>query len=142
MNPEYLTAIVNNFVLRSQRSRFLAFLASRKRYPDFLHDLLHDPRHFAPDVILQLRGNERSSDYVFAQLRTLGAGPEGYLLGDCGEFEDGHVDKLRTLLDACVGSMDDALVYCPDASAAYYEGHEGFGLILRAMTSKRSRRSP
>ena len=141
MNQEYLRAIVNTFVLRSRRSRFLGFLASTKRYSDLLHELLHDPRNFDPDVIVQLLGNERSVDHVFAQLRALGAGPEGYLMGDCGNFEDGHVAKLRSLLEVCVGSMEDALVYCPDAMAAYYEGHEGFAYILRSTPSKRPRRS-
>lgn len=139
MNQEYLTAVVNTFVLRSRRSRFLGLLTSSKRYPDFLHELLHDPRYFDPDVIVELGGNERSVDYVFAQLRALGAGSEGYLVGDCGGLEDGHVTELRTLLEACVGSQADALVYCPDAMAAYYEGHEGFAYILRR---KRPRRSP
>lgn len=132
MDRDYLTAIVNGFVLPSRRSRFLAFLASNKRYRDFLHGLLHDPRNFDPEVIVRLRSGERSSDFVFSQLRRLGAGQEGYLVGDCGELHDGHLAGLKEILDVCVGSMDDALVYAPQASVAYYEGHEGFAYILRA----------
>jgi hypothetical protein len=141
MNQEHLTAIVNTFVLPSRRARLLEFLVSKRRYPDFLDNLLHDSRYLNPQVIVELPGNERSVDAVLAHLRALGGGDEAYLVGHCAELEDGQTGSLRTLLEACVGSMDDALVYCPRAKVAYYEGHEGFGYILRPAPNTRLQRS-
>lgn len=137
MNREYLAAIVNTFVLPSRRARLLALSSSKRRYADFLHDLLHDPRYLDPRVIVELADNERLSAHVLARLRALGAGAEGYLVGDCGDFEDGRVAALPELLEVCVGSMQDALVYCPGSRVAYYEGHEGFGYILRQAPNGR-----
>jgi hypothetical protein len=133
MNREYLTTFVNNFVVSNRRARFLEFLASERRYPDFLDGLLHDPRHFDPQVIVELPGKEHTARHVLSRLKALGGGDEAYLVGDCGEFEDGHVGNLETLLRSCVGSMEDALVYCLKGNVAYYEGHEGFRLILRRV---------
>jgi hypothetical protein len=133
MNKEYLTTLVNSFVVRNRRARFLEFLASERRYSDFLDGLLHDPRHFDPQVVVELPGNEHTASNVLSRLRALGGGDEAYLVGDCGEFKDGHVANLETLLHSCVGSMEDALVYCLKGHVAYYEGHEGFRLILRRV---------
>lgn len=133
MNTEYLITFVNSFVIRNRRARFLEFLASKRRYNDFLNELLHDPRHFDPRVIVELPGNEQTIHHVLSQLRALGGGETAYMVGDCGEFEDGHTGNLETLLHTCIGSMEDALVYCLKGNVAYYEGHEGFRLILRAV---------
>ncbi len=133
MNREYLTTLVNSFVVRNRRARFLEFLASERRYRDFLEGLLHDPRHFDPRVVVELPGNEQTVHHVLSRLHALGGGDEAYLVGYCGEFKDGHTGNLETLLRTCVGSVEDALVYCLKGNVAYYEGHEGFRLILRRV---------
>jgi hypothetical protein len=95
MNREYLTILVNSFVVRNRQARFLEFLASERRYSDFLDGLLHDPRQFDPRVVVELSGNEQTVQHVLSRLRSLGGGDEAYLVGYCGEFEDGHVGNLK-----------------------------------------------
>jgi hypothetical protein len=132
MNKEYLTRIVQTFVLPNRRDRFLSFMESTRRYNDFLDNLLHDPRYLDPRTIEHLSGAEKSATVVATKLRRLGARSDAYLVGHCGELEDGTRAPLNDLLEACVGSMTDCMVYCADANVAYYEGHEGFGYLLRA----------
>ena len=112
---------------RERQERLRSFLNSKKRYSDFLDELLHDARHIDSEVIEILTGNVRSVDGVVARMKALGVKGQAYLVGDCGPFSDGHVADIDTLLTACVGSMCDCMVYSRVSNVAYYEGHQGFG---------------
>lgn len=125
-----IARIIHGFVKPERRQRLLALLGKPKRYQDFLDEFLHDPRYFDPRKVLHLDGSDKEASVVLAKLRALGAGQTAYLAGDCGEFGDGTIDNLETLLRACVNSMTDSLVYDLTAGVGYYEGHESFGVLL------------
>ena len=131
MNTEYLNRIIDTYVIRKKRPRFRELMASRRRYSQFLDELLHDPRNFEPASLYKLAAGERNVDAVLRLLRAVGADDNAYMVGDCRRYDDSAGGTLRGLLEDCVGSQADALVYCPSANAAYYEGHEGFGYLLR-----------
>ena len=130
MNVEFLTTIIETFIPPQKQARLLNFLWSDRRYTQLLHELLNDPRIFIPRTRTLLAEDERSVDAIYQRLHLLGADDLAYLVGDCPDYEDGATADLRTLLEACVGSEQDALIYCPTANAAYYEGHQGFPYLL------------
>jgi hypothetical protein len=131
METAYLDEIVHSFVAADRKDRLKSFLHSKKRYPDFLDELLHDARHIDSDVIKVLVGRDRLLEGVVARMKALGATGKAYLVGNCGKYDDGEVDDLEALLRSCVGSMTDSLVYSWTSNVAYHEGHEGFGYIYR-----------
>lgn len=130
MNEEILTAIIETFVPINKQTRLLEFLWSERRYKQFLHELLRDPRNFNPKSRTLLPKGTPSVEDIYTRLRSLGADDEAYLVGDCPGYFDGTMADLHLLLESCVGCERDAMVYCPSAKVAYYEGNEGFSYIL------------
>ena len=130
MNREYLNNIIDSYVVRKKRPRFRELMAASRRYSQFLDELLHDPRNFEAATVYKLADDERTVGAVLRLLRALGANDNAYIVGDCRTYDDGATGVLHRLLEDCVGSQTEALVYCPSANVAYYEGHEGFGYIL------------
>ena len=129
VNKEILTEIVNLFVVKEKRSRFLEFIESPKRYDDFLWELLNDPRHLKPECIIELPGNEQTVEMFSRKLRKLGAGDEAYLISSNDEV-DGKIGSLEETISSVYG---EGLVYCLDSNLGYYEGHENWRYILRAV---------
>ena len=137
-----LAQVVRCFVLPSRRDRLSFLLASPKRYDDFLHDLLHDTRYLDPRCVRPLGPKEPTVEAALAALGVDRAGVAGYLVGDARTLPDGAAGELETLLAACVGSMRDSMVFAPSLGAAYFEGHEGWGLILRRGRTGVTRPAP
>jgi hypothetical protein len=131
MEHVYLEKIVHSFVAAERRDRLKSLLQSKKRYSDFLEGLLHDSRHLDAAVIEVLVGRDRLLEGVIARMAALGVSGKAYLVGNCGVHDDGVIDDVEVLLQGCVGSMTDCLVYSWTSNIAYYEGHEGFGCIYR-----------
>ena len=129
VNKEILTEIVNLFVIPEKRSRFLGFIESPKRYDDFLWELLNDPRNLKPECIIELPNNEQFVESFSQQLRKLGAGDKAYLVSSNDE-DDGKIGNLEEILSSVYG---EGLVYCLDRNLGYYEGHENWRYILRAV---------
>lgn len=135
MNVKYVTQIVNLFVVKERRSRFLEFLSSPvgwdglpKRYSDLTHELLNDPRHLDPAcVIEELRGIQETSE-ISRKLRELGAGKNAYLVS-----EDWNVDGRSGTLEEVLYSVNGGgeIVYCLGTKLGYYEGHENWRYVLR-----------
>ncbi len=131
MEHAYLEKIVHSFVAAERKDRLKGLLESKKRYPDFLDELLHDSRHIDAAVIEVLVGSDRLLEGVAARMAALGVSGKAYLVVNCGVHDDGVIDDVEVLLQACVGSMTDCLVYSWTSNVAYYEGHESFGYIYR-----------
>ena len=130
VDKEILAEIVKLFVAKEKQSRFLEFLSSTKRYVDFQDELLNDPRHFDPDCIIEIPGNEHTFEGILNRLKSMGAGNQAYLLS--GNWDsDGTTGKLEELLLPVVGNGGDDLVYCVSSRLAFYEGHENWRYILR-----------
>ncbi len=129
VNKAVLAEIIHLFVIKEKRTRFLEFIESPKRYDNFLNELLNDPRNFKPECIIEVPNNEQDIEIISRKLRKLGAGVKAYLVSSNDEI-DGNTGNLENIL-AFVSS--EGLVFCLDAHLAYYEGHEGWRYILRAI---------
>lgn len=139
MTAQYLTELVSTLVAPAKRERLMGFLASERRYEDFLDELLHDPKNFHPDCVMKLEAAQQSPAEVDQILRSFGAEDRAYLIST-NRFEDGTEGELRELLEQHVGSDRDVLVYCADANVGYYEGHEGWRYVLRSPVRPRPSR--
>lgn len=131
MERGYLEEIIDAFISKERRSRFRDLLASKRRYDDFLEDLLDDPRYFDRECIVEIPGNEQTAERIFQKLIGLGAGPKCYIVSMESEL-DGKVMDLELAVSEIAGTMSESLIYCIGAKLGYYEGHEGWRYILRS----------
>ena len=131
MNKGYLKEIVELFVVREKQSRFIEFIGSAKRYDDFLWELLNDPRNIKPECVSELPTTPIDPTKLTEKLRRLGAGTNAYLVS-LNLDVDGKEGSLKEILSLVKGAGD--LVYCVGSNLAYYEGHENWRWVLKAIT--------
>ena len=123
--------------MKEKRARFLEFISSPdgwdglpKRYDDFLHELLNDPRNFDPKCIAEDLGGRYEQPEIIEKLRKLGAGKQAYLVS--GNWKDygktGTLDEIIALVNG-----GGEIVYCLGTKLGYYEGHENWRYILKAQ---------
>jgi hypothetical protein len=137
MDKQHLTQIIELFVVKDKRNRFLEFVSSPqgwdglpKRYRDFLHELLNDPRNIKPDCVVEDLGGHGESLEIIRKLRKLGAGKEAYLVSENSDA-DGKTGTLEEIVSLVSGGGD--IVYCLGTKLGYYEGHENWRYILKAQ---------
>ncbi len=129
MNKQHLTEIIELFVVKEKRNRFLEFISSSKKYDDFLHELLNDPRNINPKCVAEdLRGSQENSE-ITRKLCKLGAGKEAYIVSEDWDV-DGKSGNLEEIVSLVSGGGD--IVYCLGTKLGYYEGHENWRYILKA----------
>lgn len=129
VNKEILTELINLFVIKEKRLRFLEFIDSPKRYEDFLDELLNDPRNLRSECIIELSSDEQTVKTLLKKLYKLGAGKKAYLVSNNDEI-DGKIGSLEETLPFVYG---EGFVYCLDSRLAYYEGHENWRYILQVV---------
>lgn len=131
MEREYLEEIINLFISKERRGRFRDLLSTKRRYDDFLEDLLRDPRYYEPACIVEIPGNEQTAGRIYQKLIDLGAGPRCYIASTDWDL-DGRILDLEPAITEIAETMSESLVYSMGTKLAYYEGHEGWRYILRA----------
>lgn len=129
VNNVILAQIINLFVVKEKRARFLEFIVSPKKYNDFLDELLNDPRNFIPDCIIEVPSNEQIIEVFVKKLQQFGAGNKAYLVSS-NDKVDGNVGSLEDIIAL---ADHEGLVYCLGSNLGYYQGHEGWRYILRAV---------
>ena len=128
VNRQILTDIIKLFVVKDKQLRFLEFIESAKRYRDFLHELLNDPRNLKEEIITEVPNNQQEVKDIIKKLKDLGAKNKAYLISSNDE-NDGKTGKLEEILSLI---YDEGFVYCLDTKLAYYEGHHNWRYILCA----------
>lgn len=126
VNKQILTEIIKLFVIKEKQLRFLDFIESPKRYPDFLDELLNDPRNLKEELIIEAPNNQQDTDSIVKMLKKLGAKNKAYLVSQNDE-NDGKIGNLEEVIDL-IGT--EGFAYCLDTKLAYYEGHENWRYIL------------
>lgn len=128
-----LMEVVDLFVQKDRRGRFVELLTKPKRYNDGLWDLLHDPRYFEPENIIKIPSMERTPELIYDRLKKLGFQNQCFVISTDWEI-DGKV--LPTMKALKVSGDQDTLLFCTVSKIGYYEGHEGWCYILRSSKSK------
>jgi hypothetical protein len=129
MNREYLAEIIKLFVVKEKHNRFLEFISSPKKYNDFLHELLNDPRNINPKCVAEELQVYQENSEIIGKLRKLGAGKEAYLVSEDWDV-DGKSGSLEEIIKLVSGGGE--IVYCLGTKLGYYEGHENWRYILQA----------
>lgn len=131
MNETYLRDFINHLVWAKRRERFLEMLEKPPKYADRMYELLRDTRYFEPSAILEIPSRQQHSQFVFQEMQRLGAGLKCYVLST-DDDQDGQIKNLRASLEELVGTQAETLLYCWIGKVAYFEGHEGFRVLLKS----------
>jgi len=113
MKPDQEIALVNAFVVRNKRRRYVGFLGSPKRREKFLRRLYHF-NEFDPAFVVGLSGATDSSDGLLAELRRRGAGKECYVISVC--------EKLDGTTRPLAQAIDEVFAFLEGTSRSMYGG--------------------
>jgi hypothetical protein len=130
-----LVEVVNLFVTKERRERFIEQFSKPKRYNDALTDLLHDPRYFDKKVIIEIPAREYTPESIYAHLQKVGFKDRCFVISDdlC-ELDGKTLPTLEALKSILFNT--DSMLFCPISKIGYYEGHEGWRYILQKQKVK------
>ena len=133
-NLSVLIEVVNLFVQKERRERFIELLSKPKRYNDGLTDLLRDPRYFDKRIITEIPSNQAYLDLIYARLKKLGFQKQCFVISDdISELDGKTIPTTEALKAICYNT--DSMLFCPVSKIGYYEGHEGWRYILRSAST-------
>jgi len=120
MNIEREIEIVNTFLIRAKRERYVEFLSSKKGRTKFLEKLYHFA-DFDPTCLAELSGLSNSADGLVAELRSRGATGQCYVMSVSEEL-DGVTRPIEDVIREVFASVEGTIVCCVPGMLAYYEG--------------------
>lgn len=113
-------ALVNAFILPTNRPRFTKFLSDPKRRPKILKRLYH-LRDLDPRFLVEIQPSDQNSKAIAALLIERGAREQCHLISSDNEL-DGRDLPLIDALDRIIGFGEGTLVSCIPGLLGYFEG--------------------
>jgi hypothetical protein len=130
--------LINTFVVRARRSRYIGFLDSTRGRQKFLRTLYHFP-YFEPAYVVPIVKGNNSVDAIIDELRRRGADKECYVISVSKDW-DGVTGRVEDVIAHVHGWVEGTLVSC-GRHLAYYEG-EGSRCILERKLAQGSGKKP
>jgi hypothetical protein len=112
--------LINAFVVREKRERYLYLSASPRRRKEFLKGLYHFS-DFDTTYVVPLARSISSAGAVVSELRRRGALDECYVISIDPEL-DGVKGELQDVISQVHGRVEGTIVSCIPGRLAYYEG--------------------
>jgi hypothetical protein len=120
-NIDIESKVIERFVIKTKRDRYLNFIKSEKTRPKFINDLSHI-NFFREDLFDKVEGNEY--EFIKQRIKLLGNPNDCYVIS-----ENQRIDKKRlnidTALTETIGADQGTLLVFGDAEILYSEA-EGF----------------
>jgi hypothetical protein len=134
MRPDVEADLINTFVVRARRERYISFLHTPRRRRDFLDTLYHFA-DFNPARVFPVKGRQDTAAAIIDELRRRGAGGECYVISVDADV-DGTTGTLEDVIADVHTRREGTLVGCLPGRLGYYEG-EMKRLILDANAAGR-----
>ncbi|MBL8181658.1 MAG: hypothetical protein JNL64_08560 [Blastocatellia bacterium] len=130
-DDELIAQIISLFVVDSKGDRFTELASNKKRYDDFLWELLNDPRNLRSGIVTDVSKGPYGSDEILKMLLQMGAKPDVFVLS-LSDSMDRRRMALSDALREVIGYQIGSIVYSVGTNLGFYEGHEGWKFILDA----------
>ena len=119
MNPDLHieSKVIENFIIKSKRERYLNFIKKSKTRKKFTDELAHFSNQL--ELFEEIKNNERS--VIDAQLKRLGLKGECYVISENNELEGKRMAIDKALSEA-IGMGMGTLIVFGDAELVFYEG--------------------
>ena len=125
----YEKGIINTFIVKNKRNRYLEFIQKPKTRNKFI-DLLYHFNDLDPEVMVNIPNDQQHANNILEILKRKGAPDKCYVVSTDDEI-DGRIIILSEVLSYIVGSFGGAIISCIPGRLGYYEGeHHGDRCIL------------
>ncbi len=111
------TKVIERFILKSKRDRYLTFIKSKKNRDKFTKALAHF-RDLRPELFEEVKGDERK--YIKERIKSIGKLNDCYLISESPELDQKRLD-IDTALSETIGYGMGTIIVFGDAEIIYYE---------------------
>ena len=130
-NLDIETKVIERFVIKTKRDRYLTFIKNDKTREKFINDL-HHMNFLQQDLFDKVDGNE--FEVIKERIKMLGNLKDCYLISDSSRLDKKRLD-IDTALRETIGSDSGTLIVFGDAEILYSEA-EGFKNRLMSRPTK------
>lgn len=130
-NLDLETKVIERFVIKTKRDRYLTFIKNDKTREKFVSDL-HHMNFLHQDLFDKVDGNE--FDVIKERIKSLGILKDCYLISDNPQLDKKRLD-IDTALKETIGADSGTLIVFGDAEILYSES-EGFNNRLISRPTK------
>jgi hypothetical protein len=120
-NIDIESKVIERFVIKTKRDRYLNFIKSEKTRPKFINDLSHI-NFFREDLFDKVEGNEY--EFIKQRIKLLGNPNDCYVISENQRIDKKRLD-IDTALTETIGADQGTLLVFGDAEILYSEA-EGF----------------
>lgn len=125
------TKVIQRFVIKPKRDRYLGFINNMKTREKFINDL-HHMNFLQQDLFDKVEGNER--EFIKHRLSFLGNIKDCYVISENNRIDKKRLD-IDTALTKVIGADQGTLLVFGDAEILYSEA-EGFNNRLISRPTK------
>jgi len=132
-NIDIETKIIQRFVIKTKRDRFLTFIKNDKTREKFISEL-HHMNFLQQNLFDKVTGYEK--DFIKVRIKVLGNIKDCYVISENSRIDKKRLD-IDTALSEAIGANQGTLLVFGDAEILYSEA-EGFNnrLISKQMQFK------
>lgn len=130
-NLDIETKVIERFVIKTKKDRYLDFIKNDKTREKFVSDL-HLMNFLQQDLFDKVDGNE--FDVIKERIKSLGTLKDCYLISDNPRLDKKRLD-IETALSETIGADSGTLIVFGDAEILYSEA-EGFNNRLISRPTK------
>ena len=121
MNLELETKVIERFVVKAKRKRYLGFIQTERTRGGFTGELAHF-NDLRPELFEEVKGRlQVQQQTVKGRIKALGNLTDCYVISESSEFDQRRLD-IDTALSEAVGHGMGAILVFGDAAVIYYEG--------------------
>jgi hypothetical protein len=118
MSLELETLVIEKFIVKTKRDRYLAFIKSDKTRNKFIMELAHF-RDLRQERFVEIKGDERK--IIKDKIKSLGNINDCYLISENSELDRKRFD-IDTALNGIIGNGMGTLIVFGNAEIVFYEG--------------------
>ena len=120
-NIDLESKVIDRFIIKTKRDRYLTFIKSEKTRPKFINDLSH-VNFLQNDLFDTVEGNEY--EFIKQRIKGLGNQQDCYVISENKRIDKKRLD-IDTALTETIGADHGTLLVFGDAEILYREA-EGF----------------
>ena len=134
MNTDLELELIGRFVRKSKRERLKMF-AGKAKTRDKMIRAFNSPGIFAPALVTEITGPNRTVDGLLNTYRNYGMGNVVYVISENSDW-DGLEMATKDILDQSLAMCIDVIGYCSKSKTAFFEWHHsGASYFLNASNA-------
>lgn len=114
--------LIEIFIIKKKRNRYLQFLESLKNRKKFIKELAHF-KDFDARNVTSIPENQQNENDIENRLNALGAKKECYIISEDNKIDATQM-QLKSAIHKVLGKGMGTIISCIPGKLAYYEGED------------------